>query len=259
MKAISALSRPPQQRSCPSRSLISTTVWPESITEDQWSTFVEVFDLLKAHHQPFIVGGAIALASYTKRWRNTKDLDLYIFPEQQHEIASLLEQIGFRDLFEEKPYDRRWIYRATRQGMIIDLIWRFANLHAELDETWFNNACPVLIREESVNILGPEELIWSKLFIIQRERCDWPDVLNLFQATHTKMDWNHLVHRLHGDLPLLDAAISVYEWMWPGEPLAIPPGLRRHIKRKALRKVSSPRVHLLDTRDWFGIPQGATI
>ena len=42
-------------------------------------------------------------------------------------------------------------------------------------------------------MIAPEELLWQKLYILQRDRCDWPDVLNLIYALGPLLDWEHLL------------------------------------------------------------------
>src|SRR5581483_4784667 len=42
---------------------------------------------------------------------------------------------------------------------------------------------------ERFRLLPPEELLWSKLYVLQHERCDWPDILNLLQEMGSGMNW----------------------------------------------------------------------
>lgn len=52
------------------------------------------------------------------------------------------------------------------------------------------------------HVLPVEEMIWDKLYVMQRDRCDWPDTLNLLYAAGPTLDWQYLFGRLASDAPL---------------------------------------------------------
>ena len=87
---------------------------------------------------PFAIGGAFAVATYTGSWRNTKDLDLYVLPESRDRMIGLLTRLGLEDYYQTLAYDRWWIYRATADDTIVDLIWAMANHRAQIDELWMS-------------------------------------------------------------------------------------------------------------------------
>jgi len=98
-------------------------------------------------------------------------------------------------------------------------------------------------------------MIWDKLYIVQRDRCDWPSVLNLIQVAGMELDWEHLLGRLGGDSPLLAGALSVFRWIsrdhetlvpgWVLERLKLPP----HTEDEQNREEN--RARFLDSRPWF--------
>jgi hypothetical protein len=202
-----------------------------------------------------LLGGALGLAAYMPLRRHTKDLDFYVLPESRDAMVSLLDEAGFRDFYSQLPYDRGWIYRGVRGGAIADVIWSFANYLAPVDEDWFRYSRTIRCDGFPMRIVPPEELIWSKLFVFQRERCDWPDIFNLIYYTGGDLDWERLRSRLGPNLPMLEAALSVYRWLCPGDADGQPPG--EGIERSFPSPNSKPdaaRVRLLDSRDWF-LPQ----
>src|SRR5207245_7113429 len=85
---------------------------------------------------PLAIGGACCTAHYTEVWRNAKDLDLYILPQHREQMIAAITRAGLTDYFDEKPYDRSWIYRAHAGESIVDAIWAMANRRAEVDERW---------------------------------------------------------------------------------------------------------------------------
>jgi hypothetical protein len=208
---------------------------------------------------PFAFGGAFGTAVYTGHLRNTKDFDFYIRPEDRDAMIAALDRAGLRDHYERLPYDRRWIYRASSGEVIVDAIWAMANLRARVDDEWLTAGPVVIIQGEHIRALAVEELIWSKLYVLQRERSDWGDVLNLIAAQASNIEWNRLVDRLDEDAPLLAGALSLFGWLAPGRARQIPEGIWRRLgvvmpQPDADPDLTSRRASLLDSRPWFCQP-----
>src|SRR5437868_3435806 len=149
----------------------------------QWQTYQSAIRQAQARGLIFALGGAFAVGVYTGHWRDTRDLDIYVLPEDREKMIAALSEIGFADLHPVEPYDRNWIYRACRDDIIVDTIWAMANQRAHVDELWLTRGPEVRLNGEPVRTVGAEEMLWDKVYILQRDRCDWPDVLNLVYAT----------------------------------------------------------------------------
>lgn len=237
----------------------------EQISDDQWRFYKEVIDAVKGTGCHFALGGAFAWACYTGLYRNTKDLDLYVMPEEKQSFIEALTSIGATDLFETESYDRGWIYRSTRDGYIVDIIWAMANYRRPLDKDYIEAGPTLEIRGERMHVLPAEELMMNKLYILQRGRSDWFDVFNLLYCTDGKLDWKRLVDKLGDDKPLLAGALKVYAWLCPGRTGELPDflwsalGLER--PTEAGPDFVRERVALLDSRPWFmpALAPGETI
>jgi hypothetical protein len=232
------------------------TGWVQEVPDEQWPVYQRVIAAVKAQALPFALGGAFALAAYTGTWRNTKDLDLYILPRDRDTMVELLTHAGLADYYDQEAYDRAWIYRSHQGEVIVDAIWAMANERADVDVRWLSHSPSVRLRGELLPVLPVEELIWAKLYVFHRDRCDWPDVLNLIYATGTQLDWAHLLDRLAADVPLLRGALSVFSWICPGRAQALPGWLwgRLHLPEPppgSAVDIEQQRVNLLDTRPWF--------
>jgi hypothetical protein len=230
--------------------------WADWIPDDQWRVYREVITGARARKVSFAIGGAFAVATYTQIWRNTKDLDIYVLPEQRLNMIEILHRLGMQDYHEILPYDRRWIFRGFHNGTIVDIIWSMANRRVEVDTGWFDRSTAIQARGELLPIMPPEELIWAKLFVLQHDRCDWPDVLNLIYATREKLDWLHLLKRMGDDLPILTAALSIYSWLTPKSATSIPEWVWERLNlpiptTEALEHEDRSRADLLDERPWF--------
>ena len=216
------------------------------VPERDWKVYRRVLKEAVASGIPFAVGGAIALGAYTGKFRDTKDVDLYVVPEDRQRMIELTERLGLKDYYDTVPYDREWIYRATDGRVIVDVIWAMANKRAIVDQDWLKRGNEVMAGDVRVRVLPPEELVWSKLYVMQRERCDWPDILNVMYAAGARMDWEHLMQRVGDDAPLLKGVLSVFTWLCPDA------------KTGSDGRADGVRAHLLDSRPWFNQANGAS-
>jgi hypothetical protein len=235
--------------------LPTSTDWTALIPDGQWSLYRDAIRSLRERGVRVLLGGAFGYATYTGIWRNTKDLDIYVHPDDRPATVAALASAGFEDYHDRKPYDRGWIYRSVRENVIVDAIWSMANRRASVDEEWFRRARPVRIREEEMRAVSPEELIWAKIYIIQNDRCDWPDILNLLHFAGPTLDWMHLLGRLEGDRALLAGLLSVYRWLLADEARAVPPEVLEALSIVADSQVPATerrwRADLLDRRTWI--------
>jgi Uncharacterised nucleotidyltransferase len=230
--------------------------WDRRIPAEEWRVYQRVIREARADGIQFAFGGAFATAVYTGELRNTKDFDFYVAPADREPMIQAMERAGLTDHFPRLAYDRRWIYRASEGDIIVDVIWAMANQRALVDDRWLHRGPEVNILGERLQAIPVEELIWSKLYVLQRERCDWTDVFNLLDARAQRLDWDHLITRLEDDTPLLAGALDVFAWLAPGQAAAIPERVRtrlglRTVPRTANSDISRVRAQLLDSRPWF--------
>jgi hypothetical protein len=109
-------------------------------------------------------------------------------------------------------------------------------------------------------VLPPETLVRMKLYVMQRGRCDWVDVLNLLAATVGAIDWPWLVEQMGRDLPLLHSVLALFNWMCAGRAQEIPRWLRERfalpeIQAEDVAAMEERRTRLLDSRPWFALHQ----
>lgn len=230
-------------------------IWSQFISEEEWAGYASALEVVRKSKVEFLIGGAFGLAVYTGRWRDTKDLDLLIHPRDREPIVQTLTDAGFKDYYDQRPYDRGWIYRATRNGFLVDVIWAMANRRAEVDDVWFARAPTLSIHGEKLRIVPAEELLWHKLYVLQRERCDWPDALNLLFQNGPTLDWPHLLDRIGNDALLLNALLLVFDWICPQVSMELPENVRTQFGLRQRNPAEcldwKKNVGLLDSRPWF--------
>jgi len=230
--------------------------WTEVVPPEQWQLYDTVMEEARRRQIPFALGGAFALASYVGQCRNTKDLDLYVLPQDRDRMIQTLTDLGLRDYHDTKPYDRWWIYRGFRDTTIVDIIWAMANHRQQIDELWMSGP-EIDLHGRRVKVLPAEAMIWDKMYIMQRDRCDWPDVLNLLYSVGSEVDWEYLLCRMGEDTPVLAGVLSVFRWISPGRARSLPQWLWDRLKLEPppyvpLPEIEPRRVSLLDTRPWYG-------
>jgi len=230
--------------------------WEDRIDPGEWQVYQRVMDEARSAGVRFAFGGAFANAVYTGDLRNTKDFDLYILPRDREAMIGAITRAGLEDHHERLPYDWRWIYRASAGDVIVDAIWAMANLRAWVDERWLGAGPEVTILGEGLRAIPIEELIWSKLYVLQRGRSDWGDVFNLIDARADEIDWSHLLECLAEDAPLLGGALSVFRWLAPDRAGDIPEPVWQRLGLPLPGPSFDPdlprrRAALLDSRPWF--------
>lgn len=230
--------------------------WSQLIPPDQWAVYSCVLDKLTDADIRFALGGGLAVGVYTGRLRNTKDLDIYVVPEDRDRVVEIMTSCGLADYFDKKPYDRKWIYRGNRDDVIFDAIFAMANQRTVVDREWLDRGPIISMFDRNVRVIPAEELIWSKLYVVQRDRCDWPDILNLVYATGAHLDWQHLMARVAEDAPLLKGLLSMFSWVSPERAGSIPKRVWDMLGLPVPKQAHDPegrpaRPDLLDTRPWF--------
>lgn len=244
----------------PASRLAATDIsWAHLIPSDQWNVYERVIRLASERRLKFALGGGLAFSHYANRWRNTKDLDLYIRPADRDAVIAVLHDSGLTDYFDVHDYDRNWIYRShDGHGIIVDIIWQMANYRAQVDDGWINRGEWVRIRGWSLRLLPVEELLWSKLYVLQRERCDWGDLLNILHARGPRIDWGHLLARVGEDKRVLAGLVELFTWACPDRARELPIwlwgelGIEGPNTGNLAPEVDASHIRLLDSRDWFG-------
>jgi hypothetical protein len=186
--------------------------------------------------------------------RPSKDLDLYVLPQQKDRLIGVLLDLGLQDYYDKSPYDRSWIFRSTKNDEIVDVIWTMANHRTEVDQNWIRCGPEVEFGGERIKLIPVEELIWSKLYVLQRDRSDWPDVINLIDRSLHTIDWHRLFDRLGEDAPLLASVLGVYGWLRPEQIEHLPEWLRAKVYapfKPADPNLTKRRAALIDSRPWL--------
>jgi hypothetical protein len=194
---------------------------------------------------PFLVGGAFALERYTGIARDTKDLDIFLRPR---DVETALAQFGSLGCRTETPFPH-WLAKAITADGVVDFIYSSGNGVAHVDDGWFAHAVESHVMGAPVKLCPPEETIWSKALIMERERYDGADVAHLIRALGPGLDWHRLLRRFGPHWRVLFSHLVLFGFIYPGERWRIPAGVMRELTDRLAGEVDG-RAH--DDRLCYG-------
>jgi len=162
---------------------------------------------------PFLIGGAVALNHHTGIWRNTKDLDLMVPPEEVERALAELERLGC----EVEVVDAVWLSKAHYKegGLYVDLIHCNSNGTFPVDASFFERAGATRLLGVDVPVMSAEDLLLSKMFVGSRDRWDGADVLHLLYATKGALDWDTVLARAEPHWELLFSHLVLFRYAYP--------------------------------------------
>jgi hypothetical protein len=203
---------------CEDKPLPISSSAPPEFPPEQESLFREVLTLMNERKIPYAISGAFALREHTGICRNTKDLDLFLPPE---EVPHALEELQ-KEGFVTEVKDPVWLAKAHRDDFFVDLITGMSNGVVTVDYSWIEHATPSQILGIPVKVLAAEELLVSKIFIAFRERFDGADIVHLIYGTRGRLDWDRVLKRAGEHWQLLLWALVLFQYVYPQETRAVP-------------------------------------
>jgi nucleotidyltransferase DUF2204 len=159
--------------------------------QDERHAHREALRILQERGLDPMVGGAYALKAHTGIWRDTKDLDLFIRKDDVQVALEALANARYR----VEVTDPLWLAKAYAGAYFIDLIFSSGNGIATVDDHWRRRALTSTVLDREALVVPPEEMIWQKAFIQERERFDGADIHHLLRCKGRELDWNHLLMR----------------------------------------------------------------
>jgi len=205
----------------------------------------EALPRLAASGVPFLVGGAFALERYTGISRDTKDFDIFLRRRDLDAALTALAAVGCRT---EITFPH-WLAKAATAEGVIDIIFSAGNGLAVVDDEWFTYAVDATVLGIPVKLCPPEETIWSKAFIMERERFDGADVAHLLRARAQGLDWQRLLGRFGPHWRVLLGHLVLFGFVYPGERWRIPSAVMRELTERLVREGDAPPA---DQRLCFG-------
>jgi len=196
--------------------------------------YLEVLLQLGRTTIPFLIGGAFAFARYVHIDRETKDLDIFIRPEDVPQALAFFRGLGYRT---DLPFPH-WLAKVRCGDFCLDLIFSSGNGVARVDDHWFDNSVEREVLGLPLRLCPPEEMIWSKAFVQERERFDGADVLHLLRQLGPSLDWHRLLARFGLHWRVLFSHIVLFGFVYPDQRHRIPAWVRDELTRRFAAEVS---------------------
>ncbi|MGZ5969567.1 MAG: nucleotidyltransferase family protein [Polyangiales bacterium] len=186
--------------------------------EDVHDFYRVVLVALQEASIPFLLGGGYALRHWTGIARDSKDLDIFVTPENRPRALEHLESRGF---LTKTPFPH-WLSKVYEGDRFIDVIFNSGNGLTKVDDDWFVHAAPGRFLGIPVKVCPAEETLWSKAFVLERERCDAADVAHIILSRGANLDWSRLLRRFGDNSRVLFAHLVLFGFVYPGERSKVP-------------------------------------
>jgi hypothetical protein len=185
---------------------------------------------------PFLVGGAFAFSHFSHVPRDTKDIDVFVKPDDCPRVLAAFEALGFQS---EVPYPH-WLAKVHSGDHFMDVIFSSGNGFARVDDLWFDHAPKTNVLGLIVRLTPAEEMIWSKAFIQERERYDGADIAHLLREVGPALDWPRLLMRFGDHWRVLFSQVILFGYVYPDKRQNVP----AWVMEELIRRLSVSRANL---------------
>jgi len=209
---------------------------PAGSDDPRAAFYADALGLLASSDIAFLVGGTFAFSRYTEIRRETKDLDIFVRPS---DCARTLQ------VFEDSEYDTErlyphWLAKVRRGSDFMDVVFASGNGIAVVDDEWFTHAAESEVLGMRLRLCPPEEMIWSKAFVQERERFDGADVLHLIKEAGKDLNWSRLLTRFGDNWPVLLSHVVLFRFVYPDRRDCVPPAVVEALTRRLAEQQQEP-------------------
>jgi len=190
--------------------------------------YIDALHKLQDTNIPFLIGGAFAFSYYARVPRDTKDIDIFVRPEDGPRVLEAFERLGFHT---EVPFPH-WLGKIHRGEHFVDVIFSSGNGLARVDDLWFDHAPKTNVLGLIVRVSPVEEMIWSKAFIQERERFDGADIIHLVREAGPSLDWPRLLMRFGDYWRVLLAHLIMFGFVYPDKRQNVPAWVMEELIRR---------------------------
>jgi hypothetical protein len=206
---------------------------------------------------PFLVGGTYALEYHADLLRDTKDFDLFVRRADWPRIERALTHEGFQS---ELVYTH-WLGKVRDNGYFVDIIFAGGNGLAMVDDDWLAAGVPALVLDLAVHLVAAEDMIWSKAFVMERERYDGGDVAHILRKCARTLDWGRLLRCFGANAPVLLSHLVLFQFAYPDHRNTLPDWVLEELWHRGQKEPSLPdhlcrgtllsrEQYLVDVKTW---------
>ncbi|HZW09181.1 MAG TPA: nucleotidyltransferase [Phycisphaerales bacterium] len=210
---------------------------PPQTRPDGCAFYAAVLEVLNGSGVPFQVGGSHATGFYIGLPPNTKDIDVFCLARDYPKLIRAGVEAGYVAEVE----DERWIAKLRNGEEFCDVIFGSANLVTPVTEAWFTERHEGEICGVNVRLVPPTELIWSKAFIMDRNRFDGNMIAQVILKQHERIDWNRLLGYMEQHWEVLLFHLLRFRYVYPSERDTIPAAVLDELLSRLADQRTMPR------------------
>ncbi len=196
----------------------STSTTQSAVETPSHSFFRQTLELLNRAGIPFLIGGAFAFVHQTGIDKSTKDLDIFVRPADVPRLLEVCRRAGI----EADVVFSHWLAKIRAPEAFIDVIYNSGNGVAAVDDGWFEHARDAELLGLQVRIAPVEETVWSKAYVMERERYDGADVAHILLAHADNLDWRRLIDRFGPHWRVLFAHLVLFGFIYASDRGRVP-------------------------------------
>lgn len=183
-------------------------------------TLFAAIEAIENNNIPYALIGGLA-GKELGRPRVTHDIDVFIRPDDAETVLEILERRGF----ETERRDMHWLYKAWREEVLVDIIFRSSG-DIYFDEEVRENVRRIVYNGHHVNTISPEDFIVIKAAAHEEHiPHHWHDALAVL--TQGNIDWEYLLKRAK-HAPRRVLALLIYG---QANDIAVPNGIIQKLYR----------------------------
>lgn len=198
----------------------------------------QALSILNQAHIPFLIGGAYAFERYTGIARHTKDLDIFARPTDVQRILDVFAEAGYQTEIAVS----HWLAKAYCGDNFVDIIFNSAHGCLPVSDAWFEHGIEDEVLGIPVQVCAPEEMIWSKAYVMARDRFDGADVAHLILAYADRMNWSRLIDQFGEHWRVLFSHLVLFGFIYPGERSCIPVWVMQQLSQRLQQEISQPAI-----------------
>lgn len=197
---------------------IDPPIETEPAADEACAFYAAILEVLNNAGAPYLVGGSHAASIYTGVPPMTKDIDVFCLAGDYPRLL----KAGIDAGYEAEVEDERWIAKLKRGPWFCDVIFGSANMVQPVTESWFTEQRTATFCGVRAPVVAATELIWSKTFIMDRQRFDGNAVAQLILRTHEQIDWPRLLAYMEQHWEVLLTHVLRFRYIYPSERARIP-------------------------------------
>ncbi len=197
-----------------------------------------VLDVIGNARIPYLIGGTHALRHLTGLPYDPRDFDVLVRRADLRRTGRALTLAGYRVVLAH-PHFVAKVYDSEE---FVDLIFGSGNGLTDIDDEWFEHASSGDVLGLPVRFCSAEDLLWSKAFIMERERFDGADIAHLLLTWGHRLDWVRLIARFGAQWRVLLVHLIMFGFAYPGRRDAVPEWVLDHLLERLAAERAAPDV-----------------